>query len=587
MAELRDEKLDFWLKNNLNVLLIGPHGVGKTARVLDAFERAKLRYRYFSAATMDPWVDFVGIPKEVKDDKGSYLELVLPKDLRDDNIDALFFDEFNRSHKKVRNAVMELIQRKSINGRKFHNLRVVWAAINPDDEEEYQVEPLDPAQKGRFQVKFNVPSEPSKSYFTQKFDGHIAKAAISWWEELPPEIRKLVDPRSLDHALDMHRLGGDMKDVLPKACNPAKLVTTLKTGPIGERMKELFAKNDPEEARKFLAIENNYASALPHLASHKDWYGFFLPTLAPEKLSSLMSSDDKVKKFILALIANHPDKAAPYRRVIQDILQAGLQKKLVKEIKKVMGSNQLLASQFGYMTNINAAAPHFNKRSPVKNWSNELQQYAAWPQTFTPQRLGVYQAIASNIPEQLTPQEAVDTLELLNKIAMRAWAKSLHNMPKVMGVINHCIDQIHKKTTLSWPEILSNYGSKFDKLLAKINEAKLQDKLFCPVKQPTVADARKMLEDLAAQGNPPTPPVAPAQPQSLKEVVLGILKAHKGPLPLWDIVLEVSKMVSAGTYRTSATSLLAVVSQAINNLQKDGDLAATRDTNGKNQYAAV
>ena len=29
MAELRDEKLDFWLKHNLNVLLIGPHGVGK------------------------------------------------------------------------------------------------------------------------------------------------------------------------------------------------------------------------------------------------------------------------------------------------------------------------------------------------------------------------------------------------------------------------------------------------------------------------------------------------------------------------------------------------------------------------------
>lgn len=585
MAELRDEKLDFWLKNNLNVLLIGPHGVGKTARVKATFERANLKYRYFSAATMDPWVDFVGIPKEVKDDKGSYLELVLPKDLRDDSIEALFFDEFNRSHKKVRNAVMELIQFKSINGRKFNNLKVVWAAINPDDEEEYQVEALDPAQKGRFQVKFNVPSEPSKIYFAEKFDGATAKAAISWWEELPPDIRKLVDPRSLDYALEMHRIGGDMKDVLPKACNPSKLVTTLKTGPIGERLKDLFGRRDADESRKFLAIENNYAAALPHLSGHKDWYEFFLPIVPPEKLSSLMSSDDKVKKFVLTLIANHPDKAAPYRRVIQDILQAGLQKKLVKDIKKVMGSNQLLASQFGYMSNINAAPPHFNKRSPVKNWTSELQQYNAWPVQTTPQRISVYQAVASNIPEQLTPQEAVETLELLNGLAKRVWAKSLHNMPKVMGVINHCIDQIQKKTTLSWPEILSNYGSKFNKLLAKVNEAKLQDKLYCPVKQPTVADARKMLEDLAASGsasrfcNPPAT-------LSLKEAVLNIVQ-NRGPMPLKDIVLEVSKMVQAGTYCTSATSLAAVTSQAINNLQKDGDLNVTKDSNGKNQYATI
>lgn len=28
---------------------------------------------------------------------------------------------------------MELIQFKSINGKKFNNLKVIWAAINPDD----------------------------------------------------------------------------------------------------------------------------------------------------------------------------------------------------------------------------------------------------------------------------------------------------------------------------------------------------------------------------------------------------------------------------------------------------------------------
>ena len=41
------------------------------------------------------------------------------------------FDELNRAKPKVRNAVMELIQFRSINGIKFNNLRMIWAAINP------------------------------------------------------------------------------------------------------------------------------------------------------------------------------------------------------------------------------------------------------------------------------------------------------------------------------------------------------------------------------------------------------------------------------------------------------------------------
>jgi predicted GTPase len=37
--KVREEKLDFWVKNKLNVLFIGKHGVGKTAMVQSAFER--------------------------------------------------------------------------------------------------------------------------------------------------------------------------------------------------------------------------------------------------------------------------------------------------------------------------------------------------------------------------------------------------------------------------------------------------------------------------------------------------------------------------------------------------------------------
>lgn len=121
---IRPETLDWWFNTNKNVMLIGRHGVGKTAMIKSCFERHGLKhnetYLYFSASTLDPWVDLIGCPKEVKDEDGRvYLDIVRPKNLYQGKIVAIFFDEFNRSPKKVRNAVMELLQFKSINGFKF------------------------------------------------------------------------------------------------------------------------------------------------------------------------------------------------------------------------------------------------------------------------------------------------------------------------------------------------------------------------------------------------------------------------------------------------------------------------------------
>src|SRR6516164_4345388 len=103
--ELREERLDFWIEHNFNVLFVGHYGAGKTTQILEAFKRNNLKFKYFSAATMDPWCDFIGVPKIVTDERGPYLDYILPRDLRDDTIEEIYMDEFNRSHKKVRNAV--------------------------------------------------------------------------------------------------------------------------------------------------------------------------------------------------------------------------------------------------------------------------------------------------------------------------------------------------------------------------------------------------------------------------------------------------------------------------------------------------
>ena len=213
-----DSKIDLWIKNNLNVLLVGTHGIGKTSIIESAFTRHNVKWRYFSAATMDPWVDFIGVPKEQTTDDGvSYLGLIRPLEFQNDDIEFLMFDELNRAPAKVRNAVMELIQFKSINGKKFHNLRAVWAAINPYDEEEtYDVDELDPAQQDRFHVIYTLPTTPSKQYFTDKYGNDMAQRAIEWWSTLTDTVRPLVSPRRLDYALEMYCKGGDLSDILDK-----------------------------------------------------------------------------------------------------------------------------------------------------------------------------------------------------------------------------------------------------------------------------------------------------------------------------------------------------------------------------------
>lgn len=327
---ISNEKLDFWIANKYNVLLVGKHGVGKTTAVLQAFERAGLRWMYYSASTMDPWVDMIGVPKEKTDENGmTYLDLVRPREFQNDEIEALFFDEFNRSHKKIRNAVMELIQFKSINGRKFNNLKMVWAAINPADEAAtYDVDALDPAQEDRFHVKVEVPYRPSAPYFETKYGRESARAAIEWWNALDGKIKDLVSPRRLDYALKVYTDGGDMRDCLPHTSNITKLVQALQFGPIKDRLEELV-KSTAEARAEWLLKENNFNAAKDMITKPGQWMESFIPCLSDEKLSSLASKNRDVRNFVLRAHRLHENM----QRILTEVVKADQNRAFIREIR--------------------------------------------------------------------------------------------------------------------------------------------------------------------------------------------------------------------------------------------------------------
>ena len=105
------------------------------------------------------------------------------------------------AHPKIQNAVLEIIQFRSINGKPLPKLKMVWAAINPPDDI-YQVSQLDPVLVDRFHVHLQVTAEPSADYYINKvgIPRHIAHALVLWWQrDLDDSLRKMISPRRLEY----------------------------------------------------------------------------------------------------------------------------------------------------------------------------------------------------------------------------------------------------------------------------------------------------------------------------------------------------------------------------------------------------
>jgi len=296
-----DEKMDFWIEHNLNVLLEGQQGVGKSTIIESMVKRNNLSYKYFTASLMDPYLTLIGVPKEATNPSTgeSFLDFIKPTEFADDSVEFIFLDEFNRAPPSVRNAVMELIQFKSINGRKLKNLKAVWAAINPyDDNETFNVQELDPAQKDRFHVFHQLPFEPSTEYFTNKFGKHMAKTAVKWWGQIPEDIRNDTSPRRLDYALEQYQRGGDVADILSPLTRPETLVRKLQDFTGGEGtyadrwmtdsesfLEEITSRTTPTEVDVVKAFSELRAYSM-------DMAVDYVGKLLPEQLNALRDTPE-------------------------------------------------------------------------------------------------------------------------------------------------------------------------------------------------------------------------------------------------------------------------------------------------------
>lgn len=336
-------KLQFYVKKNLNVLFEGERGVGKTSIIYKTFNDAQLKLKYFSAPTMDPWTDLVGVPTTVtRADGKEVLRMVPPEDFADDKYDAIFIDELNRAPPKVLDALMELIQFRTINGKPY-NIKMIWAAINPhsEDNNDYHVEPLDKALKDRFQIQIKIPYKLDEKFFYESH-GNIGKAFCEWWNNQPKDVQKEISPRRLFESIDFYLSGGDLEDIIQHG-NIEKLKHDIKSVSAIQILEDDYKNKKIEKS--FNLLRGNYSAQMEKfLLKDKNVFNFFLPYLNDEWISKEFLKNITIKGYLLD---NAEDESSPNNKksisIVQSIVQSapkGIIKKHVDEFSKFLSEEQ-------------------------------------------------------------------------------------------------------------------------------------------------------------------------------------------------------------------------------------------------------
>lgn len=210
------------IQHGMNVLIIGPQGVGKTSAVqhLVRTEFPDLKFVYTSVSQMHKgdllvpfpvekhgrkWVQYV--PHEMfspYDEQGKMREIVVA------------LDEFNRNleNPDIYNALLEILWSRSLNGVPL-NLRSVIAMANPSKDGRYfNTTQLEMTVLDRFHVKLPVDMYDlgADQYLLEKYPQH-APAVMEWVFSLPEDKRWLVPPRTQETIIRVFQMGEPVRYV--------------------------------------------------------------------------------------------------------------------------------------------------------------------------------------------------------------------------------------------------------------------------------------------------------------------------------------------------------------------------------------
>ncbi|MEL6151828.1 MAG: MoxR family ATPase, partial [Chloroflexota bacterium] len=192
------------------LLLIGPHGTGKSQLIEQVAHALNLGFRHYNAALLN-YDDIIGIPMPTDD--GEELRFIKsPGTIWDAGF--VFLDEISRCRADLQNKLFPIIHERRVVGIQLDELQHRWSAMNPPAPEEIDAaasqyyigsEPLDPALTDRFPFIVPVPTwaeierEDRRELVKWQENGAVATQPIDLislvqeTEELIPQIEADMD----------------------------------------------------------------------------------------------------------------------------------------------------------------------------------------------------------------------------------------------------------------------------------------------------------------------------------------------------------------------------------------------------------
>jgi MoxR-like ATPase len=140
------------------LLLVGPHGTGKSYLLVRLARALGMTWRHYNAALVN-FDDLVGYPLPGPDGRLTFVRT--PASIWD--VEAVFLDEISRCRVDLQNKLFPIIHERRVQGILLERLVYRWSAMNPpaDDEDEggYRgSEPLDLALADRFALVVEMPA---------------------------------------------------------------------------------------------------------------------------------------------------------------------------------------------------------------------------------------------------------------------------------------------------------------------------------------------------------------------------------------------------------------------------------------------